>query len=171
WGPPASFIEDNTSLALALVMIIPLMYFLFYESPSKCVKLGMAAAMVACAAAALGSYSRGAFLAIGAMSAYLWLKSPHKIVPGVAVVGIGIAVITMMPERWDTRMNTITASVLDQSALGRINAWKTAINVARANPILGGGFELYTREIFQQYSPNPDDLHSAHSIYFQVLGE
>jgi probable O-glycosylation ligase (exosortase A-associated) len=54
--------------------------------------------------------------------------------------------------------------------MGRINAWWMAWNLAKARPI-GGGFEVITPELFQKYAPDPLDLHAAHSIYFQVLGE
>jgi probable O-glycosylation ligase (exosortase A-associated) len=37
--------------------------------------------------------------------------------------------------------------------------------------LLGGGFDIYTPSIFGSYAPNPTDIHAAHSIYFQVLGE
>ena len=55
--------------------------------------------------------------------------------------------------------------------MGRINTWTMAYNLANARPIVGGGFEMYTRRTFQEYAPNPEDVHSAHSIYFQMLGE
>jgi len=45
-----------------------------------------------------------------------------------------------------------------------------AYNLAKDRPI-GGGFEIITPELFSLYAPNPTDLHAAHSIYFQVLGE
>ena len=67
-------------------------------------------------------------------------------------------------------MATIGASDVDGSAQGRINAWMMAWNLAVARPI-GGGFEVITPELFARYAPNPLDIHAAHSIYFQVLGE
>ena len=56
------------------------------------------------------------------------------------------------------------------SAMGRINAWWTAWNVAKHN-ILGGGFKMFSRETFLIYAPNPNIVFDAHSIYFQVMGE
>ena len=55
--------------------------------------------------------------------------------------------------------------------MGRINAWRMAMNLANDRPLVGGGFEIYTPSVFARYAPNPDDLHAAHSIYFQMLGE
>jgi probable O-glycosylation ligase (exosortase A-associated) len=36
---------------------------------------------------------------------------------------------------------------------------------------IGGGFDIYNAAIFLRYAPDPKDIHAAHSIYFQVLGE
>jgi probable O-glycosylation ligase (exosortase A-associated) len=44
-------------------------------------------------------------------------------------------------------------------------------NLANDRPLVGGGFEPYTLRQFGRYAPDPLDVHSAHSIYFQVLGE
>ena len=54
--------------------------------------------------------------------------------------------------------------------MGRINAWQMAFNIAK-DRFFGGGFMIWTGSIFQIYAPNPADVHAAHSIYFQVLGE
>ena len=55
--------------------------------------------------------------------------------------------------------------------MGRINSWHMAFNVANDRPLVGGGFELYTPKTFARYAPNPEAIHSAHSVYFQILGE
>ena len=46
-----------------------------------------------------------------------------------------------------------------------------AWNLALDRPIFGGGFAVYEPDVFARYAPDPLDIHSAHSIYFQVLGE
>jgi probable O-glycosylation ligase (exosortase A-associated) len=76
-----------------------------------------------------------------------------------------------MPPQWYEKMGTIETYDQDQSALGRINAWGFAMNVAKDRPVLGGGFHAFSADQFRRYAPNPDDVHDAHSIYFQVLGE
>jgi probable O-glycosylation ligase (exosortase A-associated) len=68
-------------------------------------------------------------------------------------------------------MHTITHYQEDASAMGRINAWWMAWNLAKAHPLFGGGFEIYDAPTFARYAPEPGNIHAAHSIYFQVLGE
>lgn len=169
WGP-GGFIGGNNEIALALIITIPFMYYLNLVSNNKWVKRGLLAAMLLSAAAALGSHSRGAFLAIAAMSIYMWLKSPKKVLFGSAMLIAGITLLIFMPDEWGMRMNTIKTYEEDASAMGRINAWWMAYNLAKAR-ITGGGFDIYTAELFAYYAPDPLAIHAAHSIFFQVLGE
>ncbi len=171
WGPAGSYITDNNSLALALVMTIPLMRYLQLTETHPRVKQGLGVAMVLCAFSALGSYSRGALIAIACMAFFLWLKSPKKAALGFAVVLVLPLLIAFMPKQWTERMHTIDTYNKDASAMGRINAWEMAWNLALDRPFVGGGFEIYDKGLFERYAPNPKDVHAAHSIYFQALGE
>ena len=169
WGP-GGFIGGNNEMALALVMAIPLMRFLQLQTSGLWRRHAWTAAMVLTATAALGSQSRGAFLAVGAMALYLWARSRKKLGLGVALILIGFVLITFMPAEWSTRMGTIETYQQDGSAMGRINAWWTAFNLAKVR-LTGGGFDIATPYVFALYAPHPELVLAAHSIYFQVLGE
>lgn len=169
WGPPGSFIEDNNEFALSLVMTIPLLRFLQLQVTSKWQKHALLAAMLLCAASAFGSQSRGALLAITAMAGLLWWRGKNRILGGVLIALIGISLIAFMPESWSDRMSTIDNYEEDRSALGRISAWWNAWGIAKNYPF-GVGFNPARGELFARFSPYPDYVHAAHSIYFQVLG-
>lgn len=169
WGP-GGFIGGNNEIALALIMIIPFMRYFQLQATKKWIRHGISLAMLLTAAASLGSHSRGALLAIAAMTFYLWLKSPKKIMFGIAIAIAGAGLIIFMPDQWSARMNTIQTYEQDSSAMGRINAWWAAFNVAKEH-ITGAGFDMYNFDIFARFAPDPLDVHAAHSIYFQVLGE
>lgn len=171
WGPEGSFIEDNNSLALATVMTIPLVYYLYQQSNKRWLRWGLFVATLLCGFSVLGSYSRGAFLAIAAMIGFLWWKSSTKVITAFALVVMIPVAIGFMPDKWVERMWSIQNYDQDASSMGRINAWRMAINLANDRPLVGGGFEIYNEKVYGRYAPNPDDLHAAHSIYFQVLGE
>jgi probable O-glycosylation ligase (exosortase A-associated) len=171
WGPPNTHIEDNNSISIALVMMIPLMAFLAFDSKRRLIKIAMLAGIVLCAASVLGSYSRGAFVAISAMLAMLALKSRHRLL-FIGLFALAIPVmLAAMPEKWWDRMQTIGAENVDDSVRGRFNAWQMAWNLALDRPVVGGGFAIYEPDVFARYAPDPLDIHSAHSIYFQTLGE
>lgn len=172
WGPPASYVADNNSIAVALVMIIPLMYYLLVTSPHRSVRYGLAAGMVLCGVAVLGTYSRGAMLAVSAMMTFLWWKGRHKLsFLAIAAIAIPLA-LSVMPEKWYERMSTVTEYQQERSASQRLNSWGTMWNLAKDRPVLGGGFVVDSTEVYARYSPDPSFRpHVAHSIYFQALGE
>lgn len=171
WGPVGTFIGGNNEIALALIMVIPLLHYLQLTTPRKWIRHGLTAAIVLSAFAAIGSYSRGALLAIAAMAFLMWIKSSKKVVLGVLMTMMIPVLIAFMPDQWGDRMDTITTYQEDASAMGRINAWIMAYNLAMDRPLVGGGFEIYDLQTFERYAPIPTDVHAAHSIYFQALGE
>jgi putative inorganic carbon (HCO3(-)) transporter len=169
-GPRGGFIEGNTTIALAVVIALPLMRYLQIISNRRWVRWGLAAAMLLSVVAVLGTYSRGAALAIAGMGFFLWLKSRQKFATALFLLALVPSVLLFMPEGWHKRMDSIQNYEQDGSAMGRINAWHFAYNLAVDRPV-GGGFETFTREAFQTWAPNPSDVHDAHSIWFEVLGE
>ncbi len=169
WGP-GGFIEGNNEVAVAVLSVIPLMRYLQLQSQRTWAKHAFSGSMLLCVATALGTHSRGALLALGCMALYFWWKSKSKLLWGVVMVAAGVVGLSAMPDHWWERMNTIKTYDADASAMGRINAWWMAFNLAK-DRLFGGGFTIWTGVVFQKYAPIPDDPHAAHSIYFQVLGE
>jgi putative inorganic carbon (hco3(-)) transporter len=149
WGP-GGFIEGNNEFALAVIVVIPLMYYVFLTVPPK-------------------KWLKGALLV--AMATFLWWRADRKLVLGILLAAVGASLLAFMPDEWTDRMNTIQNYQSDGSAMGRLNAWQMAINLANDHPGTGGGFTIYEPPIFARYAPDPEDIHAAHSIYFQVLGE
>jgi probable O-glycosylation ligase (exosortase A-associated) len=169
-GPSGTHIGDNNTLALALVTTVPLLVFLVSQVQTKWLKRGAVALTVLTAVAALGSYSRGALLGATAMSGFLWLKSNSKAKTGIVILLVAPLIYMSMPEQWTSRMHSIDNYQEDASAMGRINSWQFAINIANHFP-MGGGYMVFTPHMFQSYAPHPESFHVAHSIYFQVLAE
>ena len=169
-GPEGSFIGGDNEMGLALIMTIPLIRYLQLTSRSMLVRNGLTAAMLLSAIAAIGSQSRGALLGIGAMGIFLWLKSRNKIFTALLGAIAIVVVLSVMPQQWYDRMATIRNYEADPSAMGRINAWQMAFNMAKERP-LGGGFDSFQDYSFRLYAPDPDNVHDSHSIYFEILGE
>ena len=170
-GPDGSFISGNTEISLAITMAMPLLWFLQAQSKRRVVRVGLIAGIALCAVAVLGSYSRGGLLAVAAMGGFLWLKSRNKVVIGILMLALIPLMLGFMPEKWFSRMNTISTYEQDGSAMGRVNAWHYAFNLAKDRPLIGGGMRAFTDEGFAIWAPNPTDVHDAHSIWFQMLGE
>lgn len=173
WGPDGSFIQGNNEIGLALTMTLPLMRYLQLTTQNHRVSKGLIGAQGLMAVAIIATYSRGALLAISAMAFFLWMKAKNKALLGMVFVLTLPVLFAFMPDKWFARMETIQTYEQDKSAQGRINAWAFAYNLASDRPIIGGGFEVFSRDIFLQtsYAPDPTNFHDAHSIYFEVLGE
>jgi probable O-glycosylation ligase (exosortase A-associated) len=153
-------------------MSIPLWVYLYGQSQGRtALRWAIAAAIVFSTVSALGSQSRGAVLAIIAMAAFLWLKSNKKLLSGFLLLVAATVLLVAMPELWLDRIATIKDPRADASALGRLETWTMLWNLAKDRPFVGGGFETYATWIFERYNPTYGGSHSAHSIYFQVLGE
>ncbi|NYE60116.1 putative O-glycosylation ligase (exosortase A-associated) [Duganella sp. 1224] len=170
WGPIGTFIGGNNEIALALIVAIPLMRYLQLSAGNRWVRRGLTATMLLSGMAALGSYSRGALLAIAAMLVLMWLKSQQKLLGAFIMLLLAPLALLYMPERWTERMDSISDYQADSSAMGRINAWHMAYNLAK-DRFFGGGFEIAEPSVFYLYAPDPGAVHAAHSIYFQALGE
>jgi putative inorganic carbon (HCO3(-)) transporter len=169
-GPEGGFISGNTEIALALSVTLPLMRWLQLQAKKPWLRHAATAAMVLIVISVLGSYSRGGFLALTAMGAFLWIKSRKKIVLGIMLAALVVTVLAFMPEAWYAKIGTIETYQQDTSAMGRIGAWRFATNLALHRPIGGGGFETFQKEAYEQYAPGEVPL-DPHSIWFQMLGE
>jgi putative inorganic carbon (hco3(-)) transporter len=171
WGPAGSFIADNNQLALAVIMTIPLFNYLRLQSENKWIQRACATAMILSFIGALGSQSRGALLGLIAMGALLFLKSRHKGPILILLILAVPVVLVLMPESWMARMSTIQTYEQDASAMGRINTWIMAWNLAVDRFPIGGGFGTWALDVFQRYAPDPSVVLVAHSIYFHMLGD
>jgi probable O-glycosylation ligase (exosortase A-associated) len=171
WGPPSTMIGDNNHIACALVVLLPMMNYLALQSERQLVRIGTRVAMGLCVLAVLTSYSRGAFLALGAMVIFVWLHSQHKLITGVVLALLLGVAINFMPQQWVDRISTIETYQEDHSATGRIDIWRAAAKIALARPLTGGGFMApHNQEIVSRYDPGTE-ARAVHSIWFEVLGE
>ena len=170
YGPPGSFLEDNNDLALGMVMVLPMFFYLATEVTSRWFRGFLRVTGVLSAITVVFTYSRGGFLGLSAIAAAGLAKSKRKTL-AVVLISLGLILGTaLIPDRWFNRMQTI-GDVGEESAAGRINAWHFAWNLAVARLPIGGGFETYTPDLFLKYAPNPLDFHAAHSIYFEMLAD
>jgi probable O-glycosylation ligase (exosortase A-associated) len=170
FGPADSMINDNNSLALALLITLPLMNYLRQHTANRWLRYALMGAMFLTFAGAIGSYSRGAIVALAAILGYLWLKSPAKIVTGPALVCVILVGIMAMPAKYMDRLNTMNNVMEDESFRGRLDAWEVAWETAKDHP-LGAGFDGPRQPvIWDKYLPDRP-ARASHSIYFMVLGE
>ena len=169
-GPPDTAYSDNNTLALAVVMVLPLMVYLLRQSRNRLAHIGLWLAMLTSVLAILGSYSRGGFIALGIVMALIWAQSRHRLRTALGAAVIGAAVLSAMPSQYFERLSTIRDAKHDESFQGRTRSWGLALTIAQER-LTGAGFYGPQRpEVYNHYLPDQTPL-AAHSIYFQVLGE
>lgn len=179
-GPIQSEIADRNHLALAMLLAIPLMNYLRVQSRHRWMQLGLMGAMVMTVMAVLATYSRGGFIGLLAMGAFLWWKSRSRMLALVALLVVAFGLHSVAPDSWKERMGTIeTAKTEDNSFKLRLLSWQTYAAAAFDRPLTGAGlYALQSGPIFFRYAPDPEQFgidnqkpRAAHSIYLQVLGD
>jgi putative inorganic carbon (HCO3(-)) transporter len=178
WGPSGGAVGGNNEVGLALVMLIPFMYYLYQTSSRRMIRWGTLVFIVFNCFGILGTQSRGALVALLAMAFALGLKGKNPIRTSLLIVGLLTVAITFMPESWSGRMHTIETYEQDSSAMSRLYAWQTMWNAAVDRPLVGVGFAADNPAVFSRYAPvggvgtyAGGGIYVAHSIYFQALGE
>ncbi len=173
YGPGNSIIADNNQLALALLMILPLLEYLRTNTESRIfLSFGLFLSEALTGISILGSYSRGAYVAMAAIAIVALLKTKKKFVYIAAVAFVLVPAYYFMPQIFFDRVGTIQ-KMQDLMDLfqGRVTAWHVAFQYAADHFPFGAGFYgPQLSGIFNSYFPY-ETAHAAHSIYFQVLGE
>jgi probable O-glycosylation ligase (exosortase A-associated) len=162
---------DRNEMAMTMVMTVPFLFMLGLTAKRYFIRLFAWFWIIPLSLTVLFSLSRGGMLGLGAVGGYLLYRLHHKrwlVVVGVMVALVGLA---NLPTEVTARFMTIgRASQNDASAIGRLNAWAAARNMAKERPLWGMGSGNFLVR-FQQYAPVPTDIHVAHSSFYQLLGE
>jgi putative inorganic carbon (HCO3(-)) transporter len=170
-GPDASAIGDNNALALAILMAIPLGNYVRMHSSNPWARHVVLGSMILSMIAVLGSYSRGAFLALAGLVVIAWLRAKRKWLYPIVAAAVIVPALHFMPQTYFDRLGTIQNAQSDDSFVGRLTAWHVAFSYARDHFPLGAGFAgPQLPSVFGYYAPGQAG-HAAHSIYFEVLGD
>ena len=183
FGPSNSIIGDNNHFALAMIFLLPVIFYLYHYSSKRLIRLGFLGAGGLIFASVIGTFSRGGLVTLAAVGAFWLLRSKYK-VPMFAAMCVGLAfVVYFAPDHWFERMTTIREADQDSSFMGRVVAWKISLLLALDHPILGGGitaiqnadvWEKYVRDFGRlDFIPTgpPDKVRAAHSVYFQLVAD
>lgn len=178
--------NDNNLSALAVLVCLPMLFYLWelYKF-NRLVSIGLLGLVFTNILFVLGSDSRGGFLGLAVLAIYFFFKSDKKLPIACLGVLIGVVALSLLDASWFDRMQTIQNANEDSSFMSRVISWKLSFILALERPLLGGGFDAIINPVtwnllvtdFDKLSfintpfPTGKDLHVAHSIYFQVLGD
>jgi putative inorganic carbon (HCO3(-)) transporter len=175
---------DNNAIALAVLMIIPLLWFMMTYAALRYVRLVIVGVIVVSLFTIVGTFSRGGFVGLVVLGLFLVLNSRKKALSLALIAVVGIIVYLAAPTDWVERVDTIKDAGDSASFMGRVVAWKISTLIAMDSPLFGGGLHAVQRfPVWSHYlpslptldfitTPEPDTIpHAAHSIYFEVLGD
>lgn len=172
YGPGGSFFSDNNDMALALNMTLPMLFYLTRDEKNTKLSKLFWIMFAMCLISIIFTYSRGGFITLAVVGTLLFFRTRYKIFV-VPILALAIFIgMSLIPQEWFNRIDSIKTYEESKSAMGRIYAWHEAFNVAKDRPFYGAGFEGLRGNTIDLYSPNPDSTAGdVHSIYFEVLGE
>lgn len=170
------FMGDGNDFSWSLVIAYPFaLYFLLNSTIGKFKKLYSLACVTGILFGIFGAQSRGAALGLVCGLLYYWAFVSRKKIAGIIVLGmVLLGAILFAPTTYFDRMGTITTYEEDTSAMGRIMAWKSSMEMAIDNPVLGVGAGSFN-SVYGRYYRSDDAFSprwiSTHSVYFRILAE
>ncbi len=177
-------VGDNNSLATALLMIIPLMFYLARYSAVRAVRMALLAAAGLAVITVIMTFSRGGFVGLMVLGGFVVKNGRNKLASLAAIAAAGVLIYLLAPDAWFERLSTIKDADNDGSFMGRVVAWKMSLLIAFDHPLFGGGpHAVQHLAVWNTYKPllptvdfvttPPPDVfpHAAHSIYFEILGD
>lgn len=179
-GIPGSFLDGNTFMGLAFCMVAPLMIVLARTEPRVWLRRTLYTLALLTLISIIFTYSRGAYVGLVAILPFLFLNAQRKVIAACILIPALLIVPNLLPERAMGRIDALENYQSEGSANQRLQAWTVAWNVAKEYPLTGAGFEFdepstnvgrWVQYGNEKYKWAIDRATSAHSIYFQILGE
>jgi probable O-glycosylation ligase (exosortase A-associated) len=169
---PGGMLEDNNNFALALTMALPMLLLIGFSEANKILRRGVLVMIPLTFMTVVMTHSRGGFLALCATIGMLVWRSRNRLA-GIALgFLVLIGALIVVPSSYVERIETIAHYEQDGSAMGRLAAWQTALNMARANPVFGVGLTLFKRYYKQYHSGMAHESpRVAHNSYLQIWAE
>jgi probable O-glycosylation ligase (exosortase A-associated) len=175
---------DNNHLAMVLLMVVPLLYYLQIYSRRLWVRTAFLGALFLVVLGVMSTNSRGGLIGLLAVAVWLVYKSRHRLWGFTLVVLCAGLLVMKAPEDWLARMDTIKTAEDDASFMGRVMAWRVSAAIAHEHPVFGGGLRaVQSFPVWQKFKDAPGPLDfvemtrqfsyapAAHSIWFEVLGD
>jgi len=177
---------DNNYYAMVLVMVIPLLVYLYRFSANKKIKLGFMGMIPVTIFGVIATQSRGGFIALAVVGLWFIFTSKRKHLGIITVLVCVGLVMNFASDVWIARMQTINSANEDSSLQQRFGAWQISSAIALQNPIFGGGpLVSEIGQVWNTYRSEqgmldflPMDLNgipgrgrAVHSIFFQAMGD
>ncbi len=171
---PGGMLEDNNDFALALVMNVPLLWYMgSSERARPFVHKASRIGIVLTVLTILLTHSRGAFLALVATAVWIAWRTGNLLRAFGGLLVSALAFLAFAPRSVLERMSTI-GDTTDSSAMARLQSWKGAFRMIEANPFMGVGvrnFQSSYLDYAQLARVDAKTTYVAHNSYLQIWAE
>ncbi len=168
-GPSGTVLADNNQLAVGLAMMVPIAFYLFRTSTDKKAQLMSAGISTLSIFAIIGTHSRGGLISLGVLVFGLLMRSKKKFLSLFIFAFVATASLTLMPDKWFERMDTISNVEEDSSFMARVAAWEVAYKTGLQHPILGVGPRL---QYYPEYNTRVGASYNflaTHNAYLEIM--
>jgi len=159
--------DNFNGIAITINTAFPFVYYLFlhYKRLWKKVFLGIMLALFVVTLVLTGS--RGGLLGFIALLSCIWWMSRHKTVGIVAFVVFAVVGWFSIGADRQRRYMSIFDSKLDESSLGRVNAWHDGLILFSERPLTGVGADGFLQARVDRFGVYLD----PHNLYIHVFAE
>ncbi len=174
---PGGLLGDNNDFALALVMGLPFIHYLGIEATNRRVKTALKAAFLLTIWTVILTHSRGGALAMGVTVMVIAWRSRVRVLAFAGLAVGGLVFLLIMPDTYKERMGTLKKGAeADSSAQARIKSWGIAMQMIRAFPAFGVGFNQFQPN-YIKFDPRTVKEYKygktwvAHNSFLQIWSE
>jgi len=166
-----SNLSEGELLSTVVLMALPLALHLGRHTQllprTRLVKLGYTGLAGCALITALGTYERSALVGMVALGGYMLMRSRNKMVFGLCLAAVTVAIATLMSAGWTDRISTVTDPT--SSGMERLLVWMWTFNYAVAHPF-GGGFNCFVIDRLDFPDGHVVFGRAFQSSYFEMLG-
>ncbi len=169
---PGGMMEDNNDYALALVMNVPLLWYMGLSEGKDWVAKASKVAVLLTVITIVLTHSRGGFLALCATALWIAWRSGQLFRAGSVLLTLGLLFPLLAPQHVIDRLSSINDAE-ESSRNARLVAWRTAFNMIQDNPWFGVGMRNFQSR-FLDYYDGPragTTTYVSHNSYLQIWAE
>lgn len=166
------FMSDNNTLALAMLMGLPFIWYSREIVPYRIIKPAIYLVLFLTIGASVMTHSRGGILTLLVLFMVLTMRSRHKVTVAIVLVLLGLPTTLLVYNSLLKRMATLENVDEDGSASARMAYSRAAWKMFKDYPVIGVGFGTYNWvALSTNYLPQNEKQHVVHNNYLQMAAD
>jgi putative inorganic carbon (hco3(-)) transporter len=172
-GYSAGFLANASELGLAVLAMLPFIYYLLPTLKQGWHKAGAIGLLLMYFVSIVVCGARGAFVGTLVVLMVIFWRSSRKALIALCVLGVTVITIPMLPAQYIDRIASTSKFEEDESANIRLTLWTAGLHMIMDRPIIGVGVGCFSQAYGMKYRPpdQPPQWWEPHNIFVQVTSE